>query len=109
MCCRMTIPMALSALLVFLIAGPAPAANLGVQIKLDPQGMGVLIQEVVYKSPAEMAGLKPNDVITKIDGTMVTNLPEFVRIIREHKAGEKVMLDIVRDGKEQKITVTLGN
>jgi S1-C subfamily serine protease len=102
--------MILLVLSVFLVAPEkARAANLGVQIKLDPQGMGIVIQEVVYKSPAEDAGLKANDIITKIDGNAVTNLPEFVKIIREHKAGDKIKLDILRDGKEKKIDVTLGN
>jgi S1-C subfamily serine protease len=107
MCRRITILLVLSVFLV--VPGKTRAANLGVQIKLDPQGTGIVIQEVVYKSPAEDAGLKTNDIITKIDGNAVTNLPDFVRTIREHKAGDKIKLDIVRDGKEKKINVTLGN
>jgi S1-C subfamily serine protease len=91
------------------VPGKAWAANLGVQIRVDPQERGILIQEVVYKSPAEDAGLKPNDVITKLDGNAVLALADFVKAIREHKAGDKIKLDILRDGKEQKITVTLGN
>ena len=106
---RIIMLLVLSAFLVVVVPEKAEAANLGVQIKLDDQNRGAVVQEVVYKSPAEEAGLKRDDIITKIDGKAVTNLPEFVMTIREHKAGDKITLDILRDGKEQKIKVTLGN
>ncbi len=109
MSARILTPLLLSGLLLVIVPGKTEAAHLGVKVRLDTQGTGVVIMEVIFKSPAEDAGLKIDDIITKIDGNAVTNLADFVKTIQEHKAGDKIKLDILRDGKEQKINVTLGN
>ena len=81
---------------------------LGIQFKLQEDGRGFLIQEVLDDSPADKAGLKAKDVILKIDGTEPTSLKEFISILELKQPGDEVTLDILRDGKEEKVKVTLG-
>lgn len=88
---------------------PPPVAFLGVQ-GTDPAGakQGALIAEVRSGSPAAKAGLKKGDRIVAIDGYEVKRMTELAAAIRKHKPGDKVTLTIVRQGKESKIPVTLG-
>ncbi|HMR72803.1 MAG TPA: trypsin-like peptidase domain-containing protein [Candidatus Saccharibacteria bacterium] len=62
---------------------------------------------VVAGSPAEKAGLKEKDIITKVNGTTVDGTHPFASLIAQHSVGEKVTLTYVRDGKEATVTVTL--
>ncbi|HEY5805913.1 MAG TPA: trypsin-like peptidase domain-containing protein [Candidatus Saccharimonadales bacterium] len=63
---------------------------------------------LVDGGPAEKAGLKAGDVITQINGTAIDQSNSLSGLINKHRVGDKVTLTIVRDGKEQKIDVTLG-
>lgn len=63
---------------------------------------------LVDGGPAEKAGLKPGDIILKINDTAVDQTNSLSAIVNKHKVGEKVTLTILRDGKEQKLEVTLG-
>jgi serine protease Do len=69
---------------------------------------GVEINEVSDESAAEKAGLKENDIITKIDNEKIESPDELSKIIRKHKPGDKVTVTYLRDKKEQKATVELG-
>ena len=62
---------------------------------------------VINDSPAQKAGLKEKDIITKIDGTNIDEKNSLVSLVGRKAVGEKVELTVIRDGKEQKITVTL--
>jgi putative serine protease PepD len=68
---------------------------------------GVLIQEVTPDSPASQAGLRPGDLVTRIDGQAVEDNGELVARIRAHKPGDKVTLTVVRGGQETTISATL--
>jgi S1-C subfamily serine protease len=102
----------LPALLLLLSAAPTWAEEdngfLGVQIKKNENANGVFVSDVIKESPAEMAKIQTGDIITKLDGKEVNELPAFVMAIREHKVGDKVTLTIERSGKEMEIKVTLG-
>ena len=58
-------------------------------------------------SPADKAGLKEKDIITKIDDVAVDENNSLTSILGRHSVGDKVTLTINRDGKEQKLTATL--
>lgn len=58
-------------------------------------------------SPAEKAGLKEKDIITKIDGTEVNDKNSLTSLIGRKNVGDEVTLTILRDGKEQTIKVSL--
>ena len=70
-----------------------------------PDGEGVLIREVEKDSPAEKAGLKAGDVITKVAGDRVTTLGQLQSKLREKREDKTVQITVVRHGSETNITV----
>jgi len=70
---------------------------------------GVLVQEVQPGGPAEKAGIKPGDVITQIDGRNIKDGDDLVNEIASRRPGSSVRLGLLRDGKQQDSTVTVGD
>jgi serine protease Do len=68
---------------------------------------GVEIQDITAESAAEKAGLKENDIITKIDDKKIEDPDQLSKVIREHKPGDKVTVTYLRDKKENKVTAEL--
>lgn len=62
---------------------------------------------IVPGSPAEKAGIKEGDVILEADGQKLTEETMLSGIVQSKAPGETIRLKIVRDGKEQTVTVTL--
>ncbi|TLS40613.1 PDZ domain-containing protein, partial [Streptomyces montanus] len=58
--------------------------------------------------PADKAGLKPGDVITKLDDRVIDSGPTLIGEIWTHQPGDNVELTYTRDGKTQTAEVTLG-
>ena len=73
-----------------------------------PEGEGLLITEVVAGGPAEKAGLKKNDILTKIDGKAVKGEESLAKFMASAKAGQEATLTVLRKSKEQTIKVTIG-
>jgi serine protease Do len=69
---------------------------------------GALVTEAQPGTPAAEAGLKSGDVITKIGGTHVQDGRDLARKVAEIGPNKAVDLTFVRDGKEQKVSVRLG-
>ena len=69
---------------------------------------GVRLQAVRPGSPAELAGLRGGDVIVAFDGVAVANLEEFSALLFGARAGQRVEIDLLRDGKPVHTTATLG-
>lgn len=61
-------------------------------------GQGALISSVVSKSPAELAGIKKGDVITKINGSAVTSSSNLKSMIGNLRMGSSVKIEYMRDG-----------
>lgn len=87
------------------------AEQYGLNVKrgayIAPSGI-IGTNPIVSGGPADKAGLKPGDVIVKIDDTAVDQTNSLSAIINKHRVGDHVTLTVFRDGKEQKIEVTLG-
>ena len=75
-----------------------------------PDGVeeGVAIYSVENNSPADKAGLKKGDIITKLAGKEVGSLAEFRYELYKHNPNEEVEVTYLRDGKEQTTKLTLG-
>ena len=81
------------------------AAMLGVVTEKEDQG--VKITDVTDESGAEKAGLKEDDIITKVDDKKIEDPDDLTKVIRGHKPGDKVTITYLRDKKEQKTTAEL--
>lgn len=68
---------------------------------------GVLVEEVLKDTPAEKAGLKAGDVITKINDRDVKDYDDLIRTLNFYNPGEKVTVYFSRKGSKKNISVTL--
>lgn len=68
---------------------------------------GGFIEQVMPDSAAADAGIKPGDVIIKVNGKKVKTFNELRGKIGSIGAGKKVKLTVIRNGDEEKFTVTL--
>jgi serine protease Do len=90
----------------------APRATLGVVIdesRQTPDQKGLVVRDVDPAGPAAKAGVKPGDVIVKIDDKDVANFDSLRKALTDHKPGDKLSVTVMRDGKEKKLTVTLAS
>jgi serine protease Do len=91
---------------------------LGVQIQpvttgiADSLGMkkveGAIVDEAQSNSPAAKAGVMTGDVITAVNGKEVKDSRDLARRIAPIAPGTSVQLAVLRNGKDETVTVTLG-
>jgi serine protease Do len=81
-------------------------AMLGVVTESEDEGLQ--ITDITEGSGADKAGLKEDDIITKVDDKKVDDPDDLTKLIRSHKPGDKVTITFLRDKKEQKVTAELG-
>src|SRR6266566_3362087 len=88
----------------------------GMRVKIDPalqrslgllQQFGMELLEIRRDGPAERAELKRMDIILTADNEAVTEPRDLQRIVRRHRAGEKLAVSFLRGGKQRKVTVVL--
>ena len=84
-------------------------AYLGTVPDMSGTDSGVRLAGVRAGSPAEKAGLKPADVITRIGDYEVPDLEAMTGALRSHKPGDTVAIVVRRDGTLTTLTATLGN
>ncbi len=69
---------------------------------------GALVSDLTERSPALKAGLKAGDTIVKVNDIQIVDDRDLAKVIGKVSPGTDVKLAIIRDGKAQIITVTLG-
>ncbi len=104
------------------IAGQALTPDINKEMNLSSNQTGVLVEQVQAGSPADQAGLlgsfKPvlingqrvvvgGDVIIAMDNTTISTFNDLQNFIQNAQPGQQVKLTILRDGKQQTLTVTL--
>jgi len=99
--------------------GKVQHAKLGVSIQEVNQGFadsfnlaspeGALIANVERGSAAERAGLKSGDVVRKLNGQPIIGSGDLPGMLAVSKPGDKVALDVWRDGKIVRLNATLAN
>lgn len=77
------------------------------QMPEDRQG-GVLISEVHEDGPSAKAGLQQGDVILDYSGNPVKDVNHLRNIVARTKVGDRVQIKILREGKEETLTLELG-
>lgn len=76
----------------------ALAAQLGLK-----EGQGILVRSIIEDSPAEKAGLKSYDIITRIDNDEIHDISDLRKKLRELKEGDSITLSVLRQGKSTTI------
>ena len=69
---------------------------------------GALVAEVTPDSPAAKAGLKEGDVVTAFNGEKIADANRLTLAVTAIPPGTKVTLDVLRDGKAEKLAATTG-
>ncbi|HEV2010365.1 MAG TPA: trypsin-like peptidase domain-containing protein [Candidatus Limnocylindria bacterium] len=77
-------------------------------LALPAQTQGIIISQILAGSPAAQAGLRTNDVITKINDQQIDGSHPVSSVLLHTRPGDKVKLTIIRDGKQQTVDLTLG-
>jgi VCBS repeat-containing protein len=96
-----------------------PAPYVGVSVLNIPQSYvkdlqltntdGAFVKDVPMGGPAFKAGIKTYDVILGVNGTAIKTSEELITKIQSLKVGDKVTLNIIRDGKKMDVSVTIGD
>jgi serine protease Do len=73
----------------------------------ESNAIGGVVTQVEPDSPGAKAGLQIGDVITEIDGQKVNDAGELQVLVGQKQPGTKIMLKVLRDGKNMTIAVTL--
>jgi len=71
-------------------------------------GEGIIVRSVMPDGPADKAGIKVHDVITRVDDKAVASAMDLTAQVTAHKPGDKVRIDIIQKGKPANLDVTLG-
>jgi serine protease Do len=75
---------------------PAAAPWVGVTFTDEDDTDDAWVQNIYQSGPADKAGLKVGDTITKINSVKIKSVREFRKLIAEHKAGETVKFTVRR-------------
>jgi serine protease Do len=76
--------------------------------KLD-KPEGALVSSIEKGGPADQAGLRPGDVIRKVDGEPIVASGDLPALIGEKKPGTRITLDVWRQGDRHEISARLGD
>ena len=71
------------------------------------EGEGVLVNEVFEKDPAAAAGIKPGDILTHIDGTLIDTPSRLSRVVAGLPPGATTKVEIIRDQQRLVLDVAL--
>ena len=71
------------------------------------QQTGIVIAQVKPDSPADEAGLEVGDIISSVNGRMIKNHRQMRSYIGLRRIGERVVMDVLRNGREMEVTATI--
>jgi len=81
--------------------------DLALASKLGVTG-GALVDDVTDSSPAAVCGIRSGDVITAVNGRLVSSMGALMMLLRTHVPGDEVLLQVRRGAGEQLMRVKLG-
>jgi len=72
-----------------------------------PQDLGVIVQKIEPGSPAQKAGLEPEDQLLSYNGQEIMDVRRFIQLVQNSPIGSKAILDISRRGNPLKVTASV--
>jgi len=72
------------------------------------RGQGLMVAEVAPNSPAAKAEIKTHDILLNFDDQKLFSAEQMAKLIHADNPGRQAMIELIRDGKTQKVQVTLG-
>ena len=73
-----------------------------------PKTMGAMVSNVERGGPADAAGVRSGDVITKFNGREITHMSDLPRLVGATKPGTQATMELWRKGRSVKVNVTVG-
>ncbi|WP_328705884.1 Do family serine endopeptidase [Erythrobacter rubeus] len=73
-----------------------------------PRNRGEIIQNVQEDSAADLAGLRPGDIVTAVNGNEVTSEQTVSFLVANLEPGTSIPISVIRDGRELTVNATLG-
>lgn len=90
-------------------------ADMAKQLNSDPNSLmlipevnGVLVVQIIPNSPAANAGVRRGDVITEIDGQVITTAEQLQRLVEKSQIGQPLKITLRRGQKTEQISVRPG-
>ena len=87
--------------------GVAKTPVIGVKLDMQFEGPGGKVADVTAGGPAATAGLQVDDVVTKVDGKIITDSTALIVAIRAKAPGDLISLTVLRDGQTIEVPLTL--
>jgi len=87
--------------------GTSQTPIIGVQLDMAFAGPGGAVAAVTPNSPAQVAGLQERDVITKVDGNLISDSTALIVAIRANAPGDQIELTVLRNGQTITVPLTL--
>ncbi|MBI3321629.1 MAG: Do family serine endopeptidase [Candidatus Omnitrophica bacterium] len=69
---------------------------------------GILVYQVLPDSPASASGMRDGDIVKTFEGQPIHNSRELIDHVSAAKAGRRVSIDVLRDGRRQTFQVQIG-
>lgn len=111
------INLAQDAMQQIIATGRVVRAFLGIQyIDVEPEMVrqfrlatseGVLVAAIARDGPADRGGLRPGDIITRVDDVAIREGGDLRRTLRERRPGDRITVTVVRDGQSRRLTIDL--
>jgi serine protease Do len=86
-----------------------PAENNADLLKAYGAKLGVFVEGIQPGGPAEKAGVKPEDIVTTVNGKSIKKGQDLIDEVAETPVGNSVALSVLRDGKPMTLNVTVGD
>ena len=81
--------------------------TLGIMPDYSEEGEGLRVDGVINNKPAKRAGMEKGDVIVAMDGKPVKNIYDYMYRLEECKPGQRINVDVLRNGKNITLVVDL--